>query len=67
MIARFVPIVRTFAPTVAGAAGMNDARFAMWNVLGGIGWVTSMLLAGYYAGAWINGRYGEGTVEKYLQ
>jgi membrane-associated protein len=66
VIARFVPIVRTFAPTVAGAAGMHYGRFAMFNVVGGIGWVTSMLLGGYYAGAWINGRWGEGTVERYL-
>lgn len=66
VIARFVPIVRTFAPTVAGAAGMNYRRFALFNVFGGIGWVASMLLGGYYAGAWINAKHGPGTVEKYL-
>jgi len=66
VIARFVPIVRTFAPTVAGAAGMNYTRFAMFNVFGGIGWVASMLLGGYYAGAAINARFGANTVERYL-
>ncbi len=66
VIARFVPIVRTFAPTVAGAAGMNYRRFLAFNVFGGVGWVASMLLGGYYAGGAINARYGAGTVEKYL-
>jgi membrane-associated protein len=66
VIARFVPIVRTFAPTVAGAARMDYRRFATFNVVGGVGWVTSMLLGGYYAGAAINAKYGEGTLEKYL-
>jgi membrane-associated protein len=66
VIARFVPIVRTFAPTVAGAAGMNYGRFALFNVVGGVGWVSSMLLVGYFAASRINQRYGAGTVEKYL-
>jgi membrane-associated protein len=47
VIARFVPIIRTFAPTVAGAAGMEYKRFAMFDVIGGIAWPTSMLLIGY--------------------
>lgn len=50
VIARFMPIVRTFAPVVAGAAEMTYRRFAAYNVVGGIGWVTSMTLAGYYLG-----------------
>ncbi|MBL8842085.1 MAG: VTT domain-containing protein [Planctomycetes bacterium] len=66
VIARFVPIVRTFAPTVAGAAGMDYRRFALFNVVGGIGWVGSLLLLGYYGATAINSRWGEGTVEKYL-
>ncbi|MSR48046.1 MAG: DedA family protein [Planctomycetes bacterium] len=66
VIARFVPIVRTFAPTVAGAAGMNYRRFAMFNVVGGIAWVSSLLLLGYYGASAINSRFGAGTVEKYL-
>ena len=50
MIARFMPILRTFAPVVAGAAEMTYRRFATYNVLGGIGWVTSMTLTGYFLG-----------------
>ena len=48
LFARFIPIIRTFAPTVAGAAKMNYLRFAIFNVVGGIGWVFSTLFAGYY-------------------
>lgn len=47
IIARFVPIVRTFAPVVAGMAGMSYRRFALFNVVGGIGWVFSMTMLGY--------------------
>jgi membrane-associated protein len=50
VIARFMPIVRTFAPVVAGAAEMGYRRFAAFNVLGGIGWVASMTLTGYFLG-----------------
>lgn len=50
IIARFVPIVRTFAPIVAGAAEMSYWQFALYNVVGGFAWVTSMLFAGYFLG-----------------
>lgn len=50
VIARFMPIVRTFAPVVAGVAQMGYRRFAMYNVVGGILWVTSMTLGGYFLG-----------------
>jgi membrane-associated protein len=48
--ARFVPIVRTFAPFVAGVAGMPYSKFVAFNVFGGIGWVVLMTAAGYYLG-----------------
>jgi len=50
VIARFMPIVRTFAPVVAGAASMTYRRFALYNVTGGIAWVISMTLTGYFLG-----------------
>ena len=50
IIARFMPIVRTFAPTVAGAAEMTYKHFAFYNVIGGIAWVSSMTLTGYFLG-----------------
>jgi membrane-associated protein len=50
VIARFVPIVRTFAPVVAGVGQMEYRRFVAYNVIGGVGWVTSMTWAGYLLG-----------------
>jgi membrane-associated protein len=50
VIARFVPIVRTFAPTVAGVGQMEYRRFLFYNVAGGVGWVVSMTWAGYLLG-----------------
>jgi membrane-associated protein len=50
VIARFVPIVRTFAPVVAGVGQMEYRRFLFYNVAGGVGWVTSMTWAGYLLG-----------------
>jgi len=49
--AKFVPIVRTFAPFMAGVGRMQYARFVSFNVIGGLGWVLSMTLAGYYLGS----------------
>ena len=50
IIARFVPIIRTFAPFVAGIGRMSYARFISYNVIGGAGWVTLLVLAGYSIG-----------------
>jgi len=50
IIARFVPIVRTYAPFVAGAASMPYPRFALYNISGAVLWVTSLGYAGYFFG-----------------
>jgi membrane-associated protein len=57
IIARFVPIIRTFAPIVAGAAGMPYRRFALFNVVGGLAWVVSMILTGYFLGNLLKSRF----------
>jgi membrane-associated protein len=48
ILARFMPIIRTFAPVVAGVARMDYRRFLFFNVFGGVGWVFSMVLVGFY-------------------
>lgn len=50
VIARFVPLVRTFVPVIAGVAGMPYRRFALFNIAGGVGWVSSMTLGGFFLG-----------------
>ena len=60
VLARFVPFVRTFAPTVAGAGKMRYLLFLFYNVAGGIGWVCGMTLTGFFLGRLIP------DIEKYL-
>ena len=55
IIARFMPIVRTFAPLVAGVGGMEYRRFVFYNVAGGVGWVVSMTSLGYFLGKAVPG------------
>ena len=54
ILARFMPIIRTFAPVVAGVGQMSYPRFLFFNVFGGIGWVFSMVLVGFYLPTVIN-------------
>jgi membrane-associated protein len=61
IMARFLPVVRTFVPIVAGMALMTYAKFATFNVVGGIGWVVSMTVGGYFFGNIIGD-----NVDKYL-
>ena len=58
IIARFVPIIRTFAPIVAGAANMEYKKFVLFNVVGGFAWVFSMILTGYFLGNLLRDRFG---------
>ena len=50
IIARFIPIIRTFAPFVAGIGSMTYVRFIAYNVVGGIAWILILTLAGYFFG-----------------
>jgi membrane-associated protein len=50
IIGRFVPIIRTFAPFLAGVAGMSYPRFLCYNVVGAVAWITSLVYAGYLFG-----------------
>ena len=67
VLARFVPIVRTFAPLVVGAAEMPYVKFLTFSVLGGALWISSMVLAGYFLGGVIETALGiklEDHIEK---
>jgi membrane-associated protein len=55
ILARFMPIVRTFVPVVAGAAGMPLGRYTLYNIAGGVLWIWSMLLTGFFLGRYIPG------------
>jgi membrane-associated protein len=64
--ARFVAIVRTFAPIVAGAAAMKYKTFMTYNIVGGLLWAVGLNLLGYFAGEALEKAVGKGNVEKYL-
>ncbi len=61
ILARFMPFARTFAPVVAGVAEMKYRKFALFNITGGIGWIMSMTLVGYFLGRTIPG------IEKHIE
>jgi len=50
VLARFVPVVRTYAPLVAGIANYNHKKFTLWNVSGAVGWATTVVLLGTWLG-----------------
>jgi membrane-associated protein len=53
IMARFLPIVRTFAPIVAGIVGMDKKKFSFFNMIGCVAWVFSMIIAGHFLQKWI--------------
>jgi membrane-associated protein len=53
IIARFLPIVRTFAPIVAGIVQMDKKKFGFYNIVGCVAWVFTMLVAGHFLQKWI--------------
>ena len=56
--ARFLPIVRTFAPIVAGIVQMDKKKFHFFNVVGSVSWVITMIFAGYFLQKWILAQFG---------
>ena len=56
MLARFVPLVRTFAPIVAGAAKMSQQTFTFFNILGAVLWIGGVTYIGYFAGGFLQAR-----------
>ncbi len=62
ILARFVPVVRTFAPMVAGVGNMNRKQFVLYNIVGAFIWTFSVVLAGYWLGNLVDPK----LMEKYL-
>jgi membrane-associated protein len=66
VIARFIPIVRTFAPIVAGIVKMDKAKFTYFNVVGCLAWVASMLCAGHFLQSYIFNQF-QFDLKKHLE
>lgn len=58
VFARFLPIVRTFAPIIAGIVGMDKKKFAFYNIVGCVAWVISMIFAGHFLQKWVKAQFG---------
>ncbi len=56
-LAKFLPIIRTFAPIVAGIVKMERAPFMLFNVIGSLCWVSSMMLGGYFLESWVQRKW----------
>ncbi len=57
-VAKFLPIIRTFAPIVAGIVKMDWAAFLFYNVIGSVCWVASMMMGGYFLQSWVEKKFG---------
>jgi membrane-associated protein len=62
-LAKFLPIIRTFAPIVAGIVKMDKSVFILYNILGSIAWVISMVLGGYFIEVWVQRQFGISLTE----
>jgi membrane-associated protein len=60
VLARFIPVIRTFTPTVAGASGMRYRSFVMFNAVGGVAWAAGLTIAGYSLGTTVP------SIDRYL-
>ncbi len=58
VIARFIPIIRTFAPIISGIVQMPKAKFSFFNIIGCVAWVASMILGGHFLQQWILSQFG---------
>lgn len=56
--ARFLPLIRTFAPIVAGIVQMDKKKFHFFNIVGSVSWVVSMIFAGYFLQKWVLSQFG---------
>jgi membrane-associated protein len=66
VLARFIPIVRTFLNPVAGMLGMPARAFARWNAIGGVLWTEGVLLAGYLPAKKLRDSIGSANIDRYL-
>ena len=57
-LAKFLPIIRTFAPIVGGMVKMDSKTFSLYNIIGSICWVGTMMLGGYFLNEWFKKRFG---------
>jgi membrane-associated protein len=57
-LAKFLPIIRTFAPIVAGIVKMPKPQFIFYNIVGSIAWVSSMMLGGFFLQTWVERKFG---------
>jgi membrane-associated protein len=65
-LAKFLPIIRTFAPIVAGMVKMDKAIFVFYNIIGSLCWVASMMLGGYFLDSWAQKRF-DFSLKEYIE
>jgi membrane-associated protein len=66
VLARFIPVVRTFLNPIAGVLRMPASRFLRWNVIGAVAWTESIILVGYFLASRLRASVGAQNIDKYL-